>query len=58
MESTFYFTRKYTILISLIAIGLAYYTVHVAQEKIKNPKYKAACDFTERYSCSPVFVSE
>lgn len=60
MESNLKSLNKYrqiTILLSVIGFTLSYYSVYVAREKLKDLNYRAFCDISERFSCSPVFIS-
>ncbi|XP_025092336.1 vitamin K epoxide reductase complex subunit 1-like protein 1 [Pomacea canaliculata] len=46
------------LLLSLAGLLVSVYSLHVEVQKEKNPKYRAACDFSERMSCSKVLTSK
>ncbi|KAL8589472.1 hypothetical protein ACOMHN_061683 [Nucella lapillus] len=46
------------ILLALAGVLMSVYSLHVEEEKEKNPNYRAACDFNEHMSCSRVLTSK
>lgn len=45
-------------IVSVSALGLSLYTVHVEHEASGNKNYKALCDINEFVSCTKVFTSK
>lgn len=45
-------------IVSLLALGLSIYTVHVDYEAYNDEHYRALCDINEKISCTKVFTSK
>nr|ASF90528.1 vitamin K epoxide reductase complex subunit 1 [Conus ebraeus] len=45
------------LLLSAIGVVISVYSLHVEIEKERNPSFRAACDFSEKMSCSKVLTS-
>ncbi|CAF1296261.1 unnamed protein product [Rotaria magnacalcarata] len=56
MVSLFVYRQIATVLF-LVGIGLSFYAFYVETRKANDPSYRAACDISERMSCSRVLTS-
>ena len=60
----FFFLRKATcwvmchFILGSLGLGLSLYGLHVEISKHRDPAYRAACDFSQRWSCSRVLTSK